>query len=146
MDGTRKCPYCGEEVRVEATRCRWCRSRLTTLDPERWHRDHPDRRLAGVAAAVARALTLPVGAVRVAFVVLTFVHFLGPLVYAALWLLSPYRPGEDALFTQALASARDMIDRLCGRGDGGACDRSSARAARDAPGAPPPGTPVEPRA
>jgi phage shock protein PspC (stress-responsive transcriptional regulator) len=87
---------------------------LAAFDPERWFRDHPERRVAGVASAVARALALPVGAVRLGFIVLTFVHLLGPLVYGALWLLIPFTSGGDAPFTRALAWARDTLDRLIG--------------------------------
>ena len=112
MDEFRPCPYCGEEIRTAATRCRFCRSRLTALDPERWYRDHPERRVAGVASAVARALAVPVGAVRLGFIVLTFLHFLGPLLYGALWLLVPFTPGGDAPLTCALARARNLLDQL----------------------------------
>src|SRR6266481_5152427 len=105
MEDVRTCPYCAEEIRAAATRCPYCRSRVTALDPERWFRDHPERRVAGVASAVARALAIPVGAVRLGFIVLTFVHLLGPLLYGALWLLIPYTPGGDAPLTNALAYA-----------------------------------------
>src|SRR5690348_11587377 len=67
--------------RLRRFRCRYCRSRLGTLDPEAWHRDQPGRRLAGVAAAVAAAFAVPTGVVRLAFIVLTFLHFVGPLLY-----------------------------------------------------------------
>lgn len=122
MDEFRPCPYCGEEIRTAATRCRFCRSRLTALDPERWYRDHPERRVAGVASAVARALAVPVGAVRLGFIVLTFLHFLGPLLYGALWLLVPFSPGGDAPLTSALARARNLLDQLLSS-TGGHADR-----------------------
>ena len=128
MEDVRTCPYCAEEIRAAATRCPHCRSRVTAFDPERWYRDHPERRVAGVAAAVARALALPVGAVRVGFIVLTFVHLLGPLLYGALWLLIPFRPGGDAPIMRALACARELLDGLLGeRGREGP---SSSRAQR----------------
>ena len=109
MDGTRKCPYCAEEIRVEAIRCPYCRSRIAALDPARWYRDHPERRLGGVAAAVAHAVALPLTAVRVGFVVATFIHFLGPIVYGALWLLIPFHPGEPSPLARFTEAIRDLI-------------------------------------
>src|SRR6185369_354229 len=112
MDDFRSCPYCGEQIRSAAIRCRYCRSRVAALDPERWYRDQPDRRVAGVASAVARALAVPVGAVRLAFIVLTFVHLIGPLLYGALWLLIPYAPGGDAPFGSLVALGRNAFEAL----------------------------------
>ena len=40
---------------------------------------------------MAHALAVPLPAVRLAFVVLTFFHLLGPLLYAGLWLIIPAR-------------------------------------------------------
>ena len=112
MDEFRTCPFCGEQIRTAATRCRYCRSRLTTLDPGHWYRDHPERRVAGVASALARALVVPIGAVRLGFVVFSFVHLIGPLLYGALWLLIPFTPGGDAPLGRVFAMARDALDVL----------------------------------
>src|SRR4029450_10027432 len=63
-----------------------CRSRLVGFDLSDWYRDHPERKAAGVAAAMAHALAVPVVLMRVAFVVATlFVFHIGPFVYGALW-------------------------------------------------------------
>jgi phage shock protein PspC (stress-responsive transcriptional regulator) len=115
MDGTRKCPYCAEDIRAEAIRCPYCRSRIGALDPARWYRDHPERRLAGVTAAIAHALALPLTVVRVGFLVLTFIHLLGPLVYGALWVVLPFRPGEPSRLEHLAASVRHWIAGLGGR-------------------------------
>ena len=112
---TKRCPYCAEEIRSEATRCRYCRSRLASFESDRWHRSHPERRLAGVCAALARALALPVAGVRVAFVILFFFRFAGPLLYVALWLVIPRRAGEDSLLERMLHLALDLAARLSGR-------------------------------
>ena len=114
MSTMRKCPYCAEDIAAEAIRCRYCRSRLVTLDPQHWHRHQGERRVAGVAVALARAFATPVSVVRIAFVLLTFFHLLGPLLYGALWLLIPYDPGDESLLERGLGRARDVVATLRG--------------------------------
>ncbi len=111
---TRPCPYCAEEIQTEAVICRFCRSRLGAVDPSAWRRDHVERRVAGVAAAVSHGLAVPVGLVRVAFIAFSFVHLLGPMAYVALWATIPPRAGEPSLVERALETLRAVIEALLG--------------------------------
>jgi phage shock protein PspC (stress-responsive transcriptional regulator) len=112
MEAMRRCPYCDEEIRTEAIRCRHCRSRLAALDPSAWHRDLPERRVAGVAAAMAKALAVPVAVARFGFIVLTPFHFLGAIVYGALWMVVPFRSGEEPPYARLLQAARHLVDEI----------------------------------
>src|SRR5213592_1122109 len=118
MAELKHCPYCAEEILVEATRCRYCRSRLATFDMERWHRAHPDRRLAGVCAALAHALAVPTAAMRLAFVVLTFFHLLGPVLYVGLWLIIPRQAGAESEIERILRWCLSLAATLSGRRNG----------------------------
>ena len=118
METMKRCPYCAEEIRAEATRCRYCRSRLNAFNADSWHRGHPEKRIAGVCAAVAHALTVPVAVVRLTFVVLTFFHLLGPLLYGGLWLILPPRPGSQSPLEAALRWGLDQVAKLSGRNRG----------------------------
>jgi phage shock protein PspC (stress-responsive transcriptional regulator) len=62
-----------------------------------------------VAAAIGHALAVPIAVVRLAFIVLTFVTHLGPVIYGALWLLIPYAPGERSRLERWLASALEWL-------------------------------------
>ncbi len=108
----RTCPYCAEEIRPEAIKCRHCGSRLVSLDPTHWHRAHSERRVAGVSAAVAHGLAVPVDGVRLAFVALTFLRALGPVTYGLLWAIIPPRPGEPSVAERALEHAKRAVQPL----------------------------------
>ena len=107
----RPCPFCAEDIAVAAIRCPHCRSRLSLFDALEWRRDHPDRRFAGVAAAVAHATALPVNVIRLGFGVLTFVHLLGPVLYGLGWAIIPARAGEPSVVERAFGQAESMLRR-----------------------------------
>lgn len=100
---TKDCPYCAEPVRARATICPHCRSVLGgTAAPGEAYRERPGRQIAGVSIALAEALGISVTLVRLAFIVLTFISFIGPPLYLALWLLLPAEPGGRSPLGQLL--------------------------------------------
>jgi hypothetical protein len=110
MDATKKCPYCAEDIPQAAVRCRYCRSRLGIVDPEQWYRDRPERRLDRTLAfdnSVADAG-------HSMFMVLTFIHLAGPLLYGALWLIIPFAPGMESVLERWLDRARLLAAQLRG--------------------------------
>ena len=114
MPDTKRCPYCAEEIRDEAVRCRYCRSRLSGFDVGQWHRGHEEARIGGVCAALSHAFYVPVSLVRVAFIVLGFFHLLGLVAYAALWLVIPPTGGQPSLLEDLLERVARFVRSLRG--------------------------------
>jgi len=118
MTDMKRCPFCAETILAEASRCRYCRSRLVSFDSERWHRSYPERRVAGVCAAIAHAVAVPTAAVRLAFVVLTFIHLIGPMLYASLWLVIPQHVGDESQLERLFRWGQTLAAALSGRHNG----------------------------
>jgi phage shock protein PspC (stress-responsive transcriptional regulator) len=133
MTDRKRCAYCAEEIRAEAVRCPHCRSRLDGFDIEHWHRAHEDARLGGVASAVAHALSLPVGLVRLAFVIAAFVHLVGVVALGVVGRHS-LATGDASALETGLARAQEWARGLAGHRHGR--DASSRSDAATSPGVP----------
>jgi phage shock protein PspC (stress-responsive transcriptional regulator) len=97
MNDTRRCPYCAEEVRREAVKCKHCGSYLGTRRAANdWHRSSSDRIIAGVCGGLAREFGVPTAVLRLAFVLMTlFSGGVGILIYVVLWIVMPRDEWDD---------------------------------------------------
>lgn len=115
---TRICPLCAEPVKPATVVCPHCRGRLKNGLLSDAYRNRPGKQIAGVAIALAEALGVSVTFVRVVFIVLTFVNFLGPAIYGTMWLLLPAEPGSVSPLARLFAAVpgdngeRSIFERI----------------------------------
>jgi phage shock protein PspC (stress-responsive transcriptional regulator) len=94
----KRCPYCAEEIRAEALKCRYCGSMIDGGALARtWYRSREGRRIAGVCAGLAEQFGVSVTLLRLAFLLGTLIGGPGIIVYLVLWVVMPYRPEPSSL-------------------------------------------------
>jgi phage shock protein PspC (stress-responsive transcriptional regulator) len=70
-----------------------------------------------VASALAHALGLPVGLVRLGFIISCFFSLVGPVVYGVLWALLPEGVGATSPLQRGLVKAEKWAAILAGNCD-----------------------------
>jgi phage shock protein PspC (stress-responsive transcriptional regulator) len=99
----KKCPYCAEEIKAEAIKCRYCGSNLSgnPLQDE-WYRLTDRKMLGGVCSGLAHQFRISVSLLRVAFVLAVIAGFgTGILIYLILWIVLPARTLHEVGFYQS---------------------------------------------
>ena len=87
------CNYCGKVIQDDANHCAYCGKRVGAVAARRrLMRPRAGRKIAGVCAGLAEYFDLDVSLIRVLWLIVGVMTFVGFLAYPVAWIVMPEEP------------------------------------------------------
>jgi len=90
------CPFCAEEIKIEAIKCRYCATNLNRGSiSETWYRISENKIIWGVCTGLSHVFGISITVVRFAFILSTLFGGWGIVFYLILRIIMPLKQDDD---------------------------------------------------